>query len=95
LELSWEHNRNSGYYKALKKSIDSTEILVVIGYSFPFFNREIDRLLLKESMPNLKKVYFQAPDCEILKERFLAIRDDISDLVLRRDKDQFVFPNEL
>lgn len=73
-----------------------TEVLVVIGYSFPFFNREIDREIIK-NMKNLRKVYFQAPDAEILKERFLSIRDDIADssLLCRYDVGQFLLPNEL
>lgn len=32
--------------------------MVVIGYSFPYFNREIDRNIFKV-MPYLKKVYIQ------------------------------------
>jgi hypothetical protein len=35
--------------------------LVIIGYSFPFFNRAIDRKLLQH-MPSLKHIYAQAPD---------------------------------
>jgi hypothetical protein len=42
--------------------IKDTEILVIIGYFFPFFNREIDNKLmaiLKSSTPIFKKIYFQ------------------------------------
>jgi hypothetical protein len=98
LTFAWEHRIDNQFYKHLKESIQNTEILVVIGYSFPFFNREIDKLILKQYMGNsLKKVYFQAPDAEDLRERFLAIRDDIEseNLVLRKDLKQFTLPNEL
>lgn len=97
LTFSWEHDRASHLYQSVSENIKDTSILVVIGYSFPFFNRVVDRKFLKDSMPALRKVYFQAPDAENLRERFLAIRDDITpeNLVLRKDKDQFVFPNEL
>jgi len=80
---------------AKQESID-TEILIVIGYSFPYFNREIDRDIIG-NIKNLKKVYFQAPDAEILKERFLSIREDIQEdkLVCRYDLGQFLLPNEL
>ena len=48
-------------------------------------------------MKNVKKVYFQAPDAEILRERFKSIRNDLndSDLILRYDLEQFLLPNEL
>ena len=46
-------------------------------------------------MSNLKTVYFQAPDADKIKERFLSIRDDIKDLRLRLDVDQFLIPDEL
>ncbi|NDW10495.1 hypothetical protein [Dysgonomonas sp. 520] len=73
-----------------------TDILIVIGYSFPYFNREIDREIIG-NMKNLKKVYFQAPDASVLKERFLSIRTDIPDNMLqeRYDVGQFLLPNEL
>jgi len=41
----------------------ATDILVVIGYSFPFFNREIDNMIFKE-MPGLQKIYFQDPNLD-------------------------------
>jgi hypothetical protein len=48
-------------------------------------------------MTNLKKVYFQAPDAEDIRERFLAINDGVppENLVLRKDVKQFTLPNEL
>ncbi|MGE5942779.1 MAG: hypothetical protein ACM31G_00425 [Flavobacteriales bacterium] len=62
MSFAWENfNEDSGFYKNLKESIRETEILVVIGYSFPFFNRKIDKLIL-DSMTKLKKVYVQDPN---------------------------------
>jgi hypothetical protein len=97
LSFAWEDYTNG--MPAVKNAINATkktEVLVVIGYSFPFFNRLVDRDIIR-SMTSLKKVYFQAPDAESLRERFLAIRNDLkeTDLLIRKDVDQFVFPNEL
>ena len=50
-------NSKLEYAKALARA---TDILVVIGYSFPFFNREFDKEIFNE-MPTLKKIYFQDP----------------------------------
>ena len=98
MSFAWEHQTESPFFNHLKAAVKNTEILVVIGYSFPFFNRDIDKLILKEFMgSSLKKVYFQAPDAEDLRERFLAINDriDPTNLVLRKDIKQFTLPNEL
>lgn len=63
LTFAWEKNNlpNNVIKSAIQGTVN-TQVLVVIGYSFPFFNREIDRQLLNRS--GLKKVYFQAPDKE-------------------------------
>lgn len=96
ISFAWEdyNSEKSIVNKAIEFS-ERTEILVIIGYSFPFFNRKVDRDVIR-GMKNLKRVYFQAPDAEDLRERFLAIRDDIKpeDLLVRTDIKQFVFPNE-
>lgn len=96
ISFAWEEYNNGKFI--VNKAIEftnTTEILVVIGYSFPFFNRQVDRDIIR-AMGNLKKVYFQAPDAIDLRERFLAIRDDIEqkNLLIRTDVKQFVFPNE-
>ena len=38
-----------------------TQILVIIGYSFPFFNRDIDKVIMNTMMPSLQKIYVQDP----------------------------------
>lgn len=49
------------------------------------------------SMKKLKSVYFQAPDANIIQERFEAILDNTAGikLIQKFDVDQFVLPNEL
>ncbi len=97
LSFAWEPEKGDrkALDMALKDTID-TEILIVVGYSFPFFNREIDRRIIN-NMGNLRKVYFQAPDADNLVQRFEAIRDDIDKkyLVPIKDVEQFLIPNEL
>ncbi len=48
-------------------------------------------------MKKLNKVYFQDKFPETLKERFQAIRDNLEEkrLVIKKDVDQFLLPNEL
>jgi hypothetical protein len=79
LKFCWEHSPPSiiqdnsfkdNYYK-----IDTTEVLVVIGYTFPSINHSLDFGLIK-TMKNLKKVYFQGAnraDAERIKDYFQAV----------------------
>lgn len=78
------------------EGIVETDVLVIIGYSFPFFNRGIDRKLLN-SMKKLYKVYFQSPEATRLIDRFKATRDDIfpENLIQVLDVEQFYLPDEL
>lgn len=64
--FAWESDNNftdkyTGHSKNLEMAeliAAETEILVVIGYSFPIFNREMDNRLFKK-MGKLEKVYIQ------------------------------------
>lgn len=101
LSFAWERGSyNNSFYTDIltlaKKHTIDTEVLVIIGYSIPFFNREIDREIIGE-MSNLKKVYFQDLEPNGLIERFTSIRDDIekSNLIPIKNCDQFFIPNEM
>lgn len=97
LSFAWERqNAEKDIVEYTKSEVSDTEILVVIGYSFPFFNREVDKNIIG-SMSNLKKVYFQSPDADQLINRFESITDDTSKLRLKpiNDTYQFFLPHEL
>lgn len=72
--FAWENDsRYFHKYSGHAKNIETaemiaaeTEILVVIGYSFPVFNREIDVLIFNR-MRNLKKVYIQDKNPDRIK----------------------------
>jgi hypothetical protein len=96
LSFSWEQNN-----RILEETISETKdtkTLIVIGYSFPFFNRKIDREIIG-NMQNLSTVYFQSPEAKKLIQRFSAV-DSIKQIVpklipLEDDLDQFFLPPEL
>lgn len=100
ISFAWEPEEFPGVGKSFIDSViddlKDSIALVVIGYSFPFFNREIDRKILG-SMTQLRKVYFQSPEADSLKQRFKAIRFDVrsDDLVGMTDVKQFLLPDEL
>jgi hypothetical protein len=64
--------------KLALKIASETKILVVIGYTFPFFNRWIDNEIIKEMLPSLKKIYFQDPylNGDFLYDQFDIPRED-------------------
>jgi len=78
LSFAWEdyERPEQNIINKVTTSTKDTEVLVVIGYSFPFFNREVDRKIIGE-MKNLKKVYFQDKNPHNIKLRFQAIRNDL------------------
>lgn len=89
---AWENDRK--YVPKIKESIRATNCLVVIGYSFPFFNRAVDKELIGDL--KLSKVYIQDLYPEAAYERFLALRPDLKDKIeVLKNCEQFLIPNEL
>ena len=97
LSFSWEEApNNENMMQSLNETTKDTELLVVIGYSFPFFNRETDRGIFK-GMPNLKKVYVQDvnPDAVIQSLRAVLPAERKIDIVPVKNCEQFFLPAEL
>ena len=97
IQFAWEISTlNNDFFDKISSSLVGVTTLVVIGYSFPFFNREVDRKVIN-SMENLNSVYFQSPDALNIKQRFKAIRNDLEekDLIPITDVGQFFLPPEL
>jgi hypothetical protein len=75
LNFAWERHESYPSSKEIfQKTIDAarsiadkTEVLVIIGYSFPIFNRDVDQELLVR-MKKLKRIYVQSPNAEAIKE---------------------------
>ncbi|NNV53959.1 hypothetical protein [Limnovirga soli] len=62
MKFGWEEKvEDSLAVKHAKKIMAETDILVVIGYTFPFFNREIDKEVFSGFKANSKhkKIYYQ------------------------------------
>ena len=101
LSFAWEQeSKRDGMCVDIVSSVvndtSATEILVVIGYSFPFFNRKIDRKII--SSMQLKKVYIQDINAASIIDRFLAIQPDIQKeniIPIQNDMEQFFIPHEI
>ena len=104
LSFAWEKeekdtsSKKETFIEQVQKKTFDAEVLVVIGYSFPYVNREIDRALLG-NMFGLKKIYIQDPNPEEIKESLLATlypnKETLYTWVLSKNTRQFIIPNEL
>lgn len=62
INYAWESNERAYKVREKAKSIfQETEILVIIGYSFPSFNKSIDSILFEQLKDREIKIYFQDP----------------------------------
>jgi hypothetical protein len=70
LSFAWGNTDNtekelftSNRLKKAQNIAQETDILVIIGYSFPYFNREVDKEIFKSILQrnSLQKIYCQDP----------------------------------
>lgn len=76
LSFSWEEEsgKQDPVITMALNAIAQAEVLVVIGYSFPTFNRKIDKLLLSHLKSKDTKIYIQCKDDnDRVKERLLTL----------------------
>lgn len=94
LNFAWE---NSSYSEqAVNKAVDimrTTDIFVVIGYSFPFFNRSIDKRLFSV-LKSGSTIYYQDINASgaNLKDQFRITSD--KQIFYLDNVDQFFIPSE-
>lgn len=83
-------------YNRVDRIIAQTDALVIIGYTFPFFNREIDRKILRYLKTNAK-IYIQDKYPNRIIQNFKAVKPEIPEeqIAPKDDTDQFFLPPEL
>ena len=75
LHFAWEKSSVTDYVLSrAKKMVKETEILVVIGYSFPDFNRDIDREIFSDT--RIEKVYLQVNNDSSVILNIRGLRND-------------------
>lgn len=97
LSFAFDGECNELFYKTIDKIVNITDALVVIGYTFPYFNREVDRRLMNKLDNNRTKIYIQDIYPERIKQSIEAVLPEFkeSNFVLLNDVDQFFLPPEL
>lgn len=100
--FAWEKDTNSANLlrkriEVARKIIAESDILIIIGYSFPFFNRSIDKEVFDELKISgkLKKIIYQDPykTGEFLRKQF-DLPENIEIQHVTETENYFV-PNEL
>ncbi len=102
LSFAWENEGTESVIEYATAAIEDATVLVVIGYSFPYFNREIDRKLFSR-LKSLKKIYIQdvRPESisprvkELLSKQFGYIESNGPDIIPYKETEQFLVPPEL
>ncbi len=97
ISFAWENAIFDKRIEIAKSIVKETDYLVVIGYSFPFFNREIDKEIFDTLIEGnkLKKIYYQDPirTGDFLREQFtIPLTVHIAHI---SDTQNYFVPNEL
>jgi len=80
LNFAWERSSSFPHpkeimeltFKCASVIAEKTELLIIIGYSFPIFNRDVDLEIFRK-MKKLSKVFIQSPVAKNLKDNFIEI----------------------
>lgn len=95
LSYVWEQLNKKEIVDFVKARVQDTEELIVIGYSFPYVNRDIDEVVLT-SMPSLRKIVIQDPNAPEIKERIqdmLRTNASLIEIKVTTNTSQFYLPN--
>lgn len=111
IRFAWEDDSQKNEPRVIAQQIISkSDIIVIIGYSFPTFNREVDRKIFKGfnekclkryslgKFDRLKRIYIQdtKENAPKIKERLKAIGNNLFEVAEIYDEvDQFFIPPEL
>ncbi|MCJ7449525.1 MAG: DUF2764 domain-containing protein [Bacteroidales bacterium] len=100
LTFAWETDKDHIFQRSIEIARDiikNSRTLVVIGYSFPFFNRELDKGIIQTLTETkiLKKIYYQDKyrSGDFLRSQFSLSKD--IDIINIKEVDQLYVPFEL
>jgi hypothetical protein len=95
LSFAWEEDfANEGIISKSIKAINNSIILVVIGYSFPFFNRKIDKQLLDSISPETVYVQDINPGSVISRIKMISPKYKSINMEPYSNVTQFLIPYE-
>lgn len=96
--FAWETKMGeNAFHNKMRSALDGVKYLVIIGYSFPVFNRSFDKDIFKSLWNSgLKKVYYQVrqPDPVALEATFELRNVNIVPIDVVETDSPFVLPFE-
>ncbi len=101
ISFAWE--KDDRFVEGVLPLVKDAKVLVVIGYSFPFVNRAVDRKII-QNMDELKTVYIQDTAANDVKQNFetllsnnqrLGYSGRLLQIHSRTSVNQFIIPPEL
>lgn len=97
--FAWDKNVSKFFYDTLAKEVEDAMTLVVIGYTFPYFNRETDRKLFS-MMKELRNIIIQDPNAEAIVQSVQVFFPDYNTRIginIQPEKhvESFIIPREL
>jgi hypothetical protein len=101
ISFAWENSYNSELLIRLSKISNFTDILIIIGYSFPNFNKEIDAIIINNAIYGINKslkIFIQVPEVSEYEKIKLRINMKLeypladNQFFHIKDVDQFFIP---
>ena len=73
IDFAWEYNVKAWLNKDINYFTQDVTDIIVIGYSFPYFNRDIDTLLFNKCERQVERIYLQCgKQNDVVEERLKA-----------------------
>lgn len=97
IKFSWIKDKQTDEArKQAQEILRKTKVLVVIGYSFPYFNRVVDKEIFLGFEDKLPTVYLQTrlDDFESIKNRMIGVNNYFEKTKAFTELDQFLIPSE-
>jgi len=102
ITFAWEEGTEADNFLRMRMDIATsivakTDVLIIVGYSFPFFNRKIDKQIFEalKTSGKLKKIIYQDPykSGDFLRKQF-GISEDI-EIINSKVTNNYYLPDEL
>lgn len=93
INFAWENNLLSEYTRKQALSIlEKTDTLIIVGYSFPTFNKDIDRQLFGKLEGRKTRIFYQDPNASEEYISILTSKCDTSIECIKDRLDYFYLP---
>ena len=97
--FAWDNNVTGYFYNTVAKEVEDAITLVVVGYTFPYFNRVTDRKIFS-MMKSLSNIIIQDPNAESIVQNVQSVFPDynaMKGISIQPEKhvESFIIPREL